>query len=152
MPETAENGPLYSIRRRIEFGHCDPAGIVFFVEIYRLCNTAFEEWLSDHLGIPFAEEFFVHDRMFPVVHTAADFAKPLRMGDWLEIVLVLNRLGRSSIDYTCIGRTGGEEAFRVNIVNAIGRRSAGHSIEIPQPMRARMEAYLEASRAAAEGL
>ena len=145
----SENGPLYSIRRRIEFGNCDPAGIVFFVEFYRMCNTLFEEWLTDHLGIPFADEFFVHDRMFPVVHTDADFRKALRMGDELEISLLLTGLGRSTIRYSCIGRTGGEEAFRVNIVNSIGRRSAGRSIEIPQPMRARMEAYLETCRKAA---
>ncbi len=147
-----EHNPLCSIRRRIEFGNCDPAGIVFFVEFYRMCNTLFEEWLSDRLGIPFAEEFFVHDRMFPVVHTDADFKKALRMGDMLEIVLVLTRLGRSSIQYCCIGRSGGEEAFRINFVNSVGRRSAGHSIEIPAPMRARMETYLEASRPVAETL
>ena len=143
------NGPLYSIRRRIEFCNCDPAGIVFFVEFYRMCNTLFEEWFTDHLGLPFAEEFFVHDRMFPVVHNDADFRKALRMGDELEISLLLTGLGRSTIRYSCIGRTRGEEAFRINIITSVGRRSAGRSIAIPQPMRARMEAYLERCREAA---
>ena len=131
----SQKRPPFSIRRRIEF--------------IRMCNSLFEEWLTDDLGIPFAEEFFTHDRMYPVVHTDADFRKALRMGDELEITLVLTRLGRSSIHYACIGRTGGEEAFRINIVNSIGRRSAGRSIEIPPPMRARMEAYLERCAGAA---
>ena len=101
----------FSIRRRIEFANCDPAGIVFFVEFFRMCSTAFEEWLTDQLGIAFAEEFFVHDHMFPVVHADADFKKPLRMGDQLDIELVLTGLGRSSIHYTCIGRSAAEDVF-----------------------------------------
>lgn len=140
----------FSIRRRIEFANCDPAGIVFFVEFFRMCSTAFEEWLTDHLGIAFAEEFFVHDHMFPVVHADADFKKPLRMGDQLDIELVLTGLGRSSIHYTCIGRSAAEDVFRIKLVNSMGRRSTGQSIEIPDTLRGPMEAYLEASRAAAE--
>ena len=143
------NGPPYTIHRRIEFGHCDPAGIVFFVEFYRMCNTLFEEWLTDHLDIPFAEEFFANDRMYPVVHTDADFKKALRMGDELDIALLLTGLGRSSIRYTCLGTSGTDEVFRINFVNSIGRRSAGHSIEIPADMRARMEDYLDICQAAA---
>lgn len=135
--------PLFSIRRRIGFDHCDPAGIVFFVEFFRMCNALFEEWFTDGLGLSFSDEFFERDHMFPLVHTEADFSKALRMGDEIEISLVLARLGRSSIDYTCIGRSGGEEVFRIRLVNALGRRSEGRAIEIPPYMRAPMEAYLE---------
>lgn len=139
---------LFSIRRRIEFGNCDPAGIVFFVEFFRMCTTLFEQWFTDHLGISFTEEFFVHDHMFPVVHTDADFKKPLRMGDQLDIEFVLTKLGRSSIHYTCVGRNDGDEVFSIKFVNSMGQRSTGQSIEIPETMRAVMEAYLEATRAA----
>ena len=143
----SESATLYSIRRRIEFANCDPAGIVFYVEFYRMCNAVFEDWFVEHLGLPFADEFFVHDRMFPVVHNEATFTKTLRMGDILDIDFVLTKLGRSSIHYTCVGRTEGEESFRVKFVNSIAVRSAGHSIPIPEHIRTRMQAYLEVCRA-----
>lgn len=142
--------PVFSIHRRIGFDHCDPAGIVFFVEFFRMCNELFEEWFTDGLGLSFPDEFFERDHMFPLVHTEADFSKALRMGDEIEISLVLARLGRSSIDYSCVGRSGGEEAFRIRLVNALGRRSEGRAIEIPPYMRAPMEAYLETCGQAAE--
>ncbi len=141
--------PLFSIRRRIEFGNCDPAGIVFFVEFYWLCNSAFEAWFDERLGVPFADEFLVRDHMFPVVHNTAEFKKSLRMGDILDITLVLTRLGRSSIDYTCLGTSEGEPVFEIRMVHSIGSRSTRKSIPIPDYLRGPMEAYLAACSAAA---
>ncbi len=141
---------LHTLRQRIEFGHCDPAGIVFFVEFFRMCNALFEDWFNDRLKLSFADEFFVHDHMFPLVHTEADFQSALRMGDEIEISLILTGIGRSSIRYTCLGRSGGRDIFRIRFVNALGRRSAGHSIEIPAYMRTPMDTYLKESRAVSQ--
>ena len=38
----------------IRFGHCDPAGIVFFPRYYELLNAFIEDWFNDGLGVSYA--------------------------------------------------------------------------------------------------
>ena len=42
----------HSLRIQIEWGHCDPAGIVFYPRYVELCNEMVEDWFADGLGFP----------------------------------------------------------------------------------------------------
>ena len=75
-------------------------------------NDLFESWIGDRLGVDFAREFFDMGRMFPLVHCDVDFKKPRRMGDNLDLALILTAIGRSSIRYTIVGSDRDEEILR----------------------------------------
>ena len=106
---------IYSVSRHIRFGDSDPAGIVFYVAFFRMFNDLFESWIGDRLGIDFAREFFDEGRMFPLVHCDVDFKKARRMGDNLDLALILTGIGRSSIRYVIVGsdRGRGDPARRI---------------------------------------
>lgn len=71
--------------RRVEWGDCDPAGIVYYPNYYRWFDNAGHRLL--------AAAGYTLERMrgrygavgFPLVHTGAAFRKPSRAGDLLRI-------------------------------------------------------------------
>lgn len=138
----SESGGIYSVSRHIRFGDSDPAGIVFYVAFFRMFNDLFESWVGDRLGIDFAREFFDEGRMFPLVHCDVDFKKPRRMGDNLDLALILTGLGRSSIRYSIVGSDRGEEILRGEFVTCVASKEMGRSIPIPDYIRAPMADYL----------
>ena len=139
---------IHTVRRRIRFADSDPAGIVFYVEYFRMFNDLFESWIDEALGLDFAAEFLSEGRMFPLVHVEVDFNRPRRMGQMLDLGLVLTRLGRSSIDYDILGAEGGTEILRGRFVTCMASKATGRSIPIPDYIRAPMTEYLEACRQA----
>ena len=137
---------IYSVSRQIRFGDSDPAGIVFYVAFFRMFNDVFESWIGDRLGIDFAREFFDQGRMFPLVHCDVDFKKPRRMGDNLDLALILTAIGRSSIRYAIVGSDRGEEILRGDFVTCVASKAMGRSIPIPDYLRRPMTEYLELCR------
>lgn len=133
----------YTVRREIRFSESDPAGIVFFAEFFRMFNDLFEDWLVKRIGVDFAAQFLSEGRMFPVMHVSADFKEARRIGQTIDLTLLLVRLGRSSIAYDVIGHDDGLEILRASFVNCVASKGTGKSIEIPADMRERMEGYLE---------
>ena len=137
---------IYTVSRHIRFGDSDPAGIVFYVSFFRMFNDLFESWVGDRLGIDFAREFFDEGRMFPLVHCDVDFTKSRRMGDNLDLALILTGLGRSSIRYTIVGSDKGEEILRGDFVSCVASKEMGRSVPIPDYLRAPMAEYLDLCR------
>ena len=82
----------------VEWGHCDPAGIVF--------NPRFFEWfdaatagLFSHVGLPkprLIERFGIIG--IPLVETQAKFLLPSRFGDMITIESSITSFKRSSFD------------------------------------------------------
>ncbi len=136
----------FTTRRGIRFSDSDPAGIVFHAEFFRMFNDVFEDWLVSGLGIDFARQFLVEERMFPLLHVSADFKEARRMGQTIDFTLVLTRLGRSSMAFDIVGHDDGLEILRGSFVHCVASKRTGRSIEIPPEIREPMEAYLETCR------
>lgn len=86
-----------TIMVEIQFGDCDPAGIVYYPNYFRFFDNATAAMLSaafamhkrnwlDHYGI----------LGIPMVDTGARFIKPSSFGDVVEIRSEITELGRSS--------------------------------------------------------
>ena len=81
----------------IQFGDCDPAGIVYYPNYFRFFDNATAALLS--------AAFAMHKRNWlehygiagiPMVDTGARFIKPSRFGDVVDIRSEITELGRSS--------------------------------------------------------
>ena len=144
MPPADIHENLFTISRDIRFSDSDPAGIVFYAEFFRMFNDLFEDWLVKRLGIDFAHQFHNEQRMFPLVHVEVDFKESRRMGQTLDLSLVLTKLGRSSICYDIVGHDGDLEILRGSFVTCVASKKSMSTIEIPAEFRARMEEYMSA--------
>lgn len=81
----------------IQFGDCDPAGIVYYPNYFRYFDNATAALVSMALGMnkpAWLAEFSIAG--IPMVDTGARFLRPSRFGDSVRIESRFGELGRSS--------------------------------------------------------
>lgn len=99
----------------VQFGDCDPAGIVYYPNYFRFFDNATAALLS--------KAFQMHKRLWiekhgilgiPMVDTGAQFFKPSRFGDEIEICSEIVELGRTSFGVRHTVFNGGEKAIEAH--------------------------------------
>ena len=82
---------------RIEWGDCDPAGIIFYARYFEIFDTSTTMLLERALGMKKIEYLKAYDFMgHPLVETRAKFRLPTRFGDEVTVETSLVACGRSS--------------------------------------------------------
>jgi 4-hydroxybenzoyl-CoA thioesterase len=132
----------FSKERLIRFSHCDPAGIVYFVNFFDMVGGVVEDWFREAVGLPFQEMHLERRVGFPIVNTGCEFFRPAHLGDTLTLELAIAKLGRSSIEFRVRGSVGGDEKFRARHKVAMVSLDSFRPQPIPHEMRAKMESYL----------
>ena len=81
----------------VEWGHCDPAGIVFNPRFFDFFDWSTALLCEAATGLPKAGMLARYELLgIPLVETGAQFLKPSRYGDRVEIVSTVVAVGRSS--------------------------------------------------------
>ncbi|PQO24758.1 thioesterase [Rhodobacteraceae bacterium WD3A24] len=115
----------YSRDIRIEFNHCDPAGIVFYPRYFEMTNSVVENYFRDVLDYPFERISMAEGRGVPTVHIECDFRAPSELGEVVTFTLEVVRVGRASVQFRITARRGGETRLTATLtlvwVNAKGR-------------------------------
>jgi len=84
---------------KIEWGHCDPAGIVFNPRFFEWFDAATTELLAQRLGLSKPAMLKRYDIVgIPLVSTRANFLTPCVFGDEVRIESTLVQFRRSSFD------------------------------------------------------
>src|SRR5262245_38831518 len=90
---------MFSTRRtlRIEWGDCDPAGIVFYPRYFEMFDHSTVLLIEQALGM---RKHKLYERYsfagYPSRETGARFRLPTRFGDEVEIASAITKGGRSS--------------------------------------------------------
>jgi 4-hydroxybenzoyl-CoA thioesterase len=83
---------------RIEWGDCDPAGIVFFPRYFAMFDTSTTYLMERAIGMSKFDYLKAYNFLgHPIVETRARFRVPTRFGDEVAIETAVVALGRSSI-------------------------------------------------------
>jgi 4-hydroxybenzoyl-CoA thioesterase len=127
----------------IRFSHCDPAGIVYFPHYFDMFNGLIEDWYTERLGADYAAMISSDRHGFPFVHIETDFRVPSRMGERLDLTLLIDRVGRSSLSLVIVGHLAGVERLRARLVTAMVSLETHRSVELPASLREKLEAYLQ---------
>ena len=130
----------------VRFGDCDPAGIVYFPRYFDFFHQAMETWFPAELG--FGYDQFVRERKlgFPAVHSEADFERPSRFGERIEIHQRVTRLGRTSIGFAYQVHGGGVRRATGRSVCVVmdldpSSPTHGQAVVMPADLRARIDAF-----------
>jgi 4-hydroxybenzoyl-CoA thioesterase len=82
---------------RIEWGDCDPAGIIFYARYFEIFDTSTTVLIERALGMKKIEYLKTFDFLgHPLVETRAKFRLPTRFGDEIAVETALAACGRSS--------------------------------------------------------
>ena len=134
MPRHAFERPL-----RIRFAHCDPAGIVFFPQYLVMLNNLVEDWVSDALGVPYAELLGRRRTGMPTVSLQCEFTAVSRMGDDVMLGLSVERIGTRSITLQIGCRCGDEQRMSIRQVLVFTSLDTHRAIDIPADLRTAIE-------------
>lgn len=133
---------------RVRFGSCDPAGIIYTPEYLNLFNGMVEDWYAEALGLPYHDLITRRRTGLGYAHVSADFAKPSRMGDVLDVAVLLHRIGRSSFTFTIHAFNGGVECVRTTFVTVTTSLVNHKAIDLPEDLRRSLTDYQSSCRAA----
>jgi 4-hydroxybenzoyl-CoA thioesterase len=95
--------PKLTFRRQmtIEWGHCDPAGIVFNSRFFEFFDQSTWLLFDAALGVKPHELAPTYNIIgIPLVDARANFLIPAKFGDVIEIVSCIEEFRRSSFDVT----------------------------------------------------
>ncbi|HZU12790.1 MAG TPA: thioesterase family protein [Chloroflexota bacterium] len=131
-----------SVRRRVEFGEADPAGILFYPNYYRWFDQATHD-LFRSLGWTIAlhlEEGYA----IPLVETGATFRGPVRYDDCVEITSAVTEVRSRSFRVQHTVRHEGHEVcigFEVRVWARLDERGRAIQTEmLPRDLRERLVA------------
>lgn len=131
---------------RVRFGDCDSAGIVYFPRYFDWFHQAMETWFDQALGLPYSELILERELGLPCVHTEADYKAGCRLGEDIEVVLSVGRLGSSSIrlDYVVQNSQGELKAtgHSVVVVAHMLREGGVKAARLEGDLRQRIEAFM----------
>jgi 4-hydroxybenzoyl-CoA thioesterase len=125
----------------VRFSHCDPAGIVYFPHYFDLFNGLIEDWYKEELGYSYADLVMGSRFGFPFVHLDCDFKIPSRMGDVIELTVLVERIGRSSLAFAIVCHHDGLERLRAHMVTAMMSLETRKPVPLPDALREKIEAY-----------
>ena len=138
--------PSHARTVRIEWGDCDPAGIVFYPRYFAMFDHSTTLLIERALGMSKHQLQAAHEFAgYPVVANRARFLLPTRFGDDVVIETSLTAVRRSSFDLTHRLSLDGAlavEGFesRVWVVRDPARPGRFKAQPIPPPLVARLTA------------
>jgi 4-hydroxybenzoyl-CoA thioesterase len=140
------SGKSFIQQRRLTWGEADPAGTIYAPRAIDFAIQAIEELWIAATGLSFSELQARHGLSAPWVHTACEFANPLRAGEKFAVRVALERIGRSSLSWEGEAtRPGGESLFRLKLVSVIIDTKKGTPCDIPEIIRGMLQAYVKVS-------
>ncbi len=90
---------------RVYYEDTDTGGVVYYANYIKFFERARTEWLRA-VGVSQQSLAQTHLVMFVVKNTAVDYHAPARLDDELKVTVVVERLGRASVQFL-------QEAWRV---------------------------------------
>ncbi|WP_460274464.1 acyl-CoA thioesterase [Celeribacter sp. ULVN23_4] len=136
---------VFTLKRQVEFNHCDPAGIVFYPRYFEMISAVQERFFADALGASW-DHLIQQGIGTPMGDIQVRFSAPSRLGDWLSFALRVQRIGRASATLVIACTEGDELRFtcRATIVQATVPK--GRSLPWSDSVRAKMTKYLMTSQ------
>ncbi|MEZ5498645.1 MAG: thioesterase family protein [Steroidobacteraceae bacterium] len=138
--------PAFQREISVRFGHCDPAGWVFYPRYFEMLANFVEDWLEYGLEAS-APGLMHHQGIFtPTVHLSVDFFAPNNYGDRLTFTLWVARIGRSSVELDVEGTLQTSPRMRMRHVLVFIDRETRKSKPIPRQIVKRMRDFLRPPR------
>ena len=122
---------------KVRFGDADPAGLVYFVNVFHYFHVAMEEFFAARCGVTY-EKLMADERLgFPTVNVQAEFLTPLVYGDEAEVEVYVSRVGKSSatFEYSVRRASDGALCARATNVQVAMNLDERRAVPIPDKYR-----------------
>ena len=131
--------PPFTTSILVRFGDLDAAGIAYYPRLVNFLHEAFEDFFRGHVGRPYPE-VFGEGLACPTVKLEMEFQSPVHYGDQVDIGVVVEHVGRTSVRIRYEGSVGGRPVFRARNTVVMVDMKTFRSIPVPEWLRERLEA------------
>ncbi len=133
----------FSTRINVRFGDTDPAGLVYYPNIFHYFHIALEEFFAARCRITYARLMADERIGFPTVKTETEFFVPLVYGDEAEIEVVVSKIGQSSVtlEYSIRRVRDAESCSRVSQVHVAMNLDTRRGVPLPDLYRQAFAAH-----------
>ncbi len=132
----------FRTRLLVRFGDIDAAGIAYYPQLVNFLHEAFEDFFTAHVGRPYPEVF--RDGIgFPTKKVEMEFLSPARYGDWIDVDVSIEKLGRTSVIVHYEGSVAGRPVFRARNVAVVVDMKTFRPMPLPDELRERFETVLK---------
>jgi len=132
-----------TVRRRVRWGECDPAGVVYTPRFVDFAVAAADWFVRVALGFVDRPHPLHQQIVYPMRSMSFDFTSFLAADDEFEMVVLVSAI--SSRTYTldvAATRLDRETLiFRAQMTSVCFDQGLGRAVELPDPVRAGLERY-----------
>lgn len=133
----------HRVEKRVPFGHCDPATIVYYPRYFEWFHDLFEAMFEPIVGASYAEVVARHETGYPAVQVACEYKGPAGWGDLVTIEVFASRLGTSSMTFEYRVRKDGRLLATASVKVATMHMTEHRSVPIPEEVRTAFAPYVE---------
>ncbi|MBA3768781.1 MAG: acyl-CoA thioesterase [Acidobacteria bacterium] len=131
----------FTTKIKVRFGDADPAGLVYFVNVFHYFHIAMEEFFAARCRVAY-EKLMTDERIgFPTVNVQAEFLTPLVYGDEAEVEVYVSRVGEASatFEYSVRRTNDGMICARATNVQVAMNLDERRAVPIPDKYRRAFE-------------
>lgn len=123
--------------RKVDFYDCDPAGILFFANIFKYAHSAYEEMMKN---FKLDKDYFRDgEYVIPIVKSEAEFIKTISFGDTLRIMLHASQVKKNSFELTYEFRNMEQlTVARVKTVHVFVKNENFEKAELPEDLKKKL--------------
>jgi 1,4-dihydroxy-2-naphthoyl-CoA hydrolase len=130
---------MFETKTNIKLHDTDAAGVVFFVNYFRIAHTAYEAFLKS-IGCGLDYIIRHSDYLILIAHAEADYERAFQLGNVVTISLKATRIGQSSFEITAtINDDQGRLGTTVKTVHVAVSKQTAEKIELPETIRRGLE-------------
>ncbi|WP_347356140.1 acyl-CoA thioesterase [Bdellovibrio sp.] len=135
---------VFHTKKTITFREADPAGIMFFGNIFGLAHDAFEQFIIE-AGYTWNEWFGSRELIIPLRHTEANYLAPFVPGETYDIQVCVASFGETSFKMKYVFSRNDKTNAVVTMVHAVLDGKTKQKTALPTLMKSRLEPYLEST-------
>lgn len=132
---------FFETKKTIRFRDGDPAGIMFFGNIFDFAHDAFEDFIT-HLGFEWKYWYQNADFAIPLRSTRSEYLAPLFPGKTYQVKICISHLGDSSFTAHYQFLNGDKVHAIVELTHTFIDPKIIKKISIPENIRSVLQTYL----------
>lgn len=127
---------------QIRFHHADPAGIMYFANVFNLAHETFEDFIVQ-AGVPWKNWFQKNEFIIPIRHAESDFFAPFLPGESYDVLVHVISLSESSFKMKYIFQKNTKVHAIVKMVHTYVDPKTKVKAKIPQNMISLFQKFLQ---------
>ncbi len=123
----------------VRWADLDGAGIAYYPRLVNFLHESFEDFFAGYIGKPYPQ-VFKEGLGFPTVKIEMDFISPVHYGDRVDVAVIVEHVGRSSVRIRYEAAVAGKPVFKAKNTSVVVDMKTFRSVRLPDWLREKFEA------------